>query len=466
MALQLSPPSSPRCPWCGSAYRSSYFDRDCSCPACGQSLAVGTAKPRDARLARYVYAAAGLLLFVGIAGFGLKSLPRQPIAGSMPAFTPLSDAVPPFIPTAEFQNAAAEKARLLEQDLARAPDDPFLLATTGETYLYRALADLQVSKDGAAARKSLRHASHYVDQLQKYVPFASFRLRDTIRRFPNLRFSTMGAPSITMSLWRLQAGRTTLFSVPPTGGIPFIRRRRDVTGLPPADPALQGSAASGPGPFPGPPGNGPSGMPHFPGAAPGAAPAPVFPAYPGGNAPMLNLPEASSRPFPLGSTGSPEAAVPDEAERLTQLRQQLTRQPDDPYVIDRLASELLRQSAVYQPAAASSEIQRQARARIDEAARIYTRAGGTARLRLHRAAFYSAAADCRRRLEQWEDQDALLKQAAKEAPYAVGVWHDLKTSALRLGKLDESLAAGKNEARWRFPGIEPDLAEGEPNRQR
>lgn len=146
--------------------------------------------------------------------------------------------------------------------------------------------------------------------------------------------------------------------------------------------------------------------------------------------------------------------LPDEELRLAELRQQVAAQPDDLLRADQLAGELLRASAAYQPAIGQSETQRKSRQRIEEAAEVCVRAASKARLRVQRAAFYSAAADARRRLEQWEAQYELLGRTAENAPFAPAVWHDLKTAALRLGKLDESIAANKNEVRWQFPAIE------------
>jgi hypothetical protein len=457
MAIEPSPFPYPRCAWCGGAYRPSAFDREHCCPVCGHSLSGGTAGAKEWRPARYVPAAATFLVLAGIITFTLRSLPRQPIGGALPTLAPSPDLTPAFAPSEEFRSTLAERAGLLEQDLAQAPDDHFLLAALGETYLYRAVVELQVGRNPRAAQRLLRRATGYLNRLRG-EPFATYRLRETVRRFPRLRFSTTGWPSVTASLWNLQAGKNSLFSAPAPGGVPYIRRRRDVTGLP-AGNAGSGWAISSGGPSGGPPLNGPGYVPLFPGAAPGASPAPVFPGYPRGGAPMWNAPDTApgpstpDRPIPPGGSASAPAG-PDNVAHLTRLRQQLAGQPTDPYAVDQLAAELLRQSAFYQPAAASSASQRQARTQIEEAAKLYTRAAGIARLRLHRAAFYAAAADARRRLEQWEEQYALLEKAAEAAPFATGVWHDLKTAALRLGKLDESLAAGKSEARWRLPGIE------------
>jgi hypothetical protein len=158
-----------------------------------------------------------------------------------------------------------------------------------------------------------------------------------------------------------------------------------------------------------------------------------------------------------GSFGRPEMSgdAADEERRLQELRQELADQPDDVSRADRLAGELFRTSAAYQPAIGQRETQRASRQRIEEAAAVCLRAAQKARLRVHRAAFYAAAADARRRLEQWDQQYELLVHAAENAPFAPTVWHDLKTAALRLGKLDESITANKNEERWRFPAIEP-----------
>lgn len=444
MAIDTTSSTSRQCRWCGSAYRPSYFDGQYNCPACGRALEVKLVETPRLRPPRYIYAVAGLLIFAGFGAFALRTAQRMPVSGTVSASVQLPDVTPPFIPSEEFRQAVAKKANLLEQDLVHSPDDRFLLGSLAETYLYRALAEYQVAENPAQGKRYLRRASEYVEQLHGAEPFASFRLREALRQFPNLRFSSFGWPSVTASLWRFEAGKATLFAAPPPGGVPFIRRRRDVTGLPPVYNGAVGSTSGGPGSF----------------APPPPAPAPLLPAYPGVSSPPVVGRDPVGFPRPLQGPGLPRlvepgVASPGEEGQLAQLRQLFAKHPDDLVIADRLVDELLRRSAAYQPAAPQNDAQLQARKQIDEAARICERVAATAPLRVQRAAFYASAADARRRLEQWEEQYALLRQAAEYAPFAPAVWHDLKSAALRIGKLDESLTASKKEALWRFPGVEP-----------
>jgi len=457
MAAETTTSPALQCNWCGSVYRRSYFDRQCSCPACGRNLQSGLGNAPSRRSARYVLPAVVLIGAVGLSGFVLKSIRRPALRVTPSEATQPVDAPPPFIPTARFVEAIAMKAQLLEQDLALSPDEPFLIGSLAETYLYRAMAEYQLQESRTKAQPWLRRSKAYVERLHRREPFASYRLRDVVQHFPNVRFNSLGWPSITTSLWRLQAGRLSLFAAPAPGGVPFIRRRRDVTGLPPTGDIPMGGPGNGPGPFPGPPSSGGPGAPLFGDRPP--SPAPIPSGYPGswalrmpGNGPYSNAPV-------IGGPGTPRVVEPGvedpETElRLAALRRHHAEQPADLIRADRLASELLRASANFQPALAQSETQTRSRQRIEEAAEIYTDAAQSARLHVHRAAFYASAADARRRLEQWEQQYELLQRAAENAPFAPAVWHELKTAALRLGKLDESMAASKNQERWQFPGIE------------
>jgi len=461
MAAEITTARALQCGGCGNPYRRSYFDRECSCPVCGRNLQTGSSGVTSRWSARYLATTASLLAVVVLSGVALKALQRRSRNVVAAATAPLADLPPPFTPTADFRDALATKAKLLEQDLALAPEDPFLIASLSETYLYRALAEYQLEGSIAKARPWLRRSEQCVNRLHDRAPFASFRLREVLQHFPNVRFNSLGWPSVTASLWRLQVGRSTLFTAPSLNGVPYVRRRRDVTGLPPPADIAPNSPATGPGPYPGPPlYGGPTGGGggSFFGDRP-AAPAPLPPGYPGSLS--LRIPGNGSS-GPGGGPGGPgmvgraeeSSNLPDEELRLAELRQQVAAQPDDLFRADQLAGELLRASAAYQPAIGQSETQRKSRQRIEEAAEVCVRAASKARLRVQRAAFYSAAADARRRLEQWEAQYELLGRTAENAPFAPAVWHDLKTAALRLGKLDESIAANKNEVRWQFPAIE------------
>lgn len=403
---------------------------------------------------------------LGLVGFGIKSLPRQALGSNGAITGPLMDAPPRFEPSEKFRDSLVQKAKILEEDLSRAPNDAFLIASLAETTLYLALTEYQLNGGMEAAQPWLRRSQKYVNRLQSREKFAYHRLDDVLRHFPRIRFSPLAWPSVTASLWRLQAGRTTLFAPTVTGGVTFIRRRRDVTGLPPSGEIAGGGAFGGTaGPPPGspPPGSPPSAppvgsafgdppprpAPHLPGypGAPGVL-SPMMPGYgPGGGPPLqriLTPPPGAILP----------SASPDDAQRLRQLRQLWAERPRDLHRADQLAGELLRQSAGYQSAAAMNAMQAKAKQQVAEAAEVYERIAPHAPLRVQRAAFYAAAADARRRLEDWDEQYRLLHQAIDNVPFAPAVWQDLKTSALRLGKSQESLAATHNESNWRFPSIE------------
>ena len=90
---------------------------------------------------------------------------------------------------------------------------------------------------------------------------------------------------------------------------------------------------------------------------------------------------------------------------------------------------------------------------LRKAMAIYLAAADTAKLSIHRAAFYRAASSIYGRMRDYKNQYRLAKKAVAAAPFSAPVWVELRNACLRTGRYQESREAAKKAADWTLPSV-------------
>lgn len=450
------------CTRCGAGYRPSKFTRPCQCPVCGHAL--GASSPRRTLQISPVltYAAIALSLGVGITALAARNLTdrqERPSRVSTPA-DEQSLAVSEL--PKGFEELIRQKLRLLKKDLAVSPQDPVLLAAIADTHLYAAVLARDTPGKDVESQQHLQAAMKYTRELAARSPMSAGHLQSQLAGFAHLRFRDRRGGSPAGPLWRLRAG-AEIFPresnqpvMAPPGGAAVALGTGTPYGTTPT--AGGGSMPGGPGePVPAPPA-GEGFAPHA--AAP--APAPTGesqgrdPLAPGFRAGSLVVPRGERR---LGG-GSPRRVLHPFGSNtwayyeLDQLRQLMAKRPQDALLADSLGWLLVARGSNYHHARRMDSSQRESKASLVEAAKVYRTAARRVKLAVERAAFYEAAADVYRRLEAWDQQHEMLQLAAKEAPYAATLWRKLERTALREGEMDQSQMARSRAVEWEFPALE------------
>ncbi len=397
------------CGACGTRYRTPAWPREYVCGACGEPL-LGTQPPAARKKLPLGYVAAALGL-AGLAAVPLLLPSRRTAPGSSSTPQPSAPSVarPMALPEG-MRERLLEKARYLEADSRRQPENPEIQERLGSVFL--SLAVLEREGNPSEARRWQERALKCVQRLR--AQGRTSNLEGLVLNWQNL-------------VWRVP------------------RTRADMR-LPSFSPS---APFSSPGPAYGAP---PGGAPPVPAPLPGA-PAAGVPS-------MGGLPSPTSAPgIPSGvratPPGGPPAAtsLPAPGPDLAVLRAAVAADPANALAADELGIELERQAEVAR-GRYSRDVLRGRRAAepfLREALAVYLRAEREVPLHLHRTTFLVAAAQVYQRLGDPEAEYATLQRALRYSPWSQTVWQRLEAACLRLGRPHESRQARKSAELWTFP---------------
>lgn len=475
------------CPHCRATYRPATWGRAYLCPACSRPLSVSTRRPQPGNLGRW---AAIVCAVAGIGVGGAAVLERVRVRNAAPPLAAFEEEARRTTALPErFEESLRQRLSLLQADLAHDPQYPLLLGRVVECCL--SLSLLKRDSDPDQAQRWLEQARMYQRALRGSGVPAWAELEQRINNADRLRW---GASALPPSHFRQPgaAGMPPLSPIPadlptetfPGGpGSPPSGRPRPIA-FPHTDTAPP-SISVGPPPVPsfntglreGPAQPASPGRPAYPGAgsmgaypSTGGYPGKGLPggAYPGGADPRGGYPGGTPTRGPgyPGTGGFPGgASVPPRspsarsgvnqafrrpppvspAVRTASLRKALRGRPGDLDLTWQLAEALEEQGRDE----ALSEEARQPY--CEEAVALYLQASRTARTRVQRGTFLSAAARVCEDAHQDQRGYDLLKQALREIPYSSLLWQRMRDVSLRLGKLEESERATANAQRWSLP---------------
>jgi hypothetical protein len=318
---------------------------------------------------------------------------------------------------------------MLQEDLARRPDNPLLLGRTVETCLDLYL--LNRNSDPAQSQRWLENARQYMRPLRTMPVSAAGELGQRVDHPESLHWATSAVSAARF--------RTANEPRPPltASGYPENPPLESIPGNGVFFAANGPRTAGGPGN----PGNAPTPF-SYPGGSPFGNPGLQYPGAPGyREAPMRGAipPSASFNPTPpLG-------------EKIAELRRRSREHPDQLDNLWELAEALETQAVGFGRTGSRAQEDPQWARTMAEAARLYLKAARMAPTRSQRATFFSAAARIKELSDDEPGNYAYLKLAVEEVPYSPQLWQRLRNAALRMGKIEESERATSMLQQWTLP---------------
>lgn len=463
----------PKCVRCGAKYRPSSFQRASLCPVCGHSLDGPGPRVRQRISPVLAFGVVAVCLGAGVAALAAKSFTNRRVATSQAARGERTLSLSEL--PAGFRALVDDKIRFLRGDLERNPGDPVLLSALGDAYTYRALVARDTPGSGAEMQESLAQVSTCIRRLETSEPLAAQQLQRRLDVFDQLVFVDRSPGSAVAQAWRLRSGREIF-----PGESGARASSSDGSGVMVGAGRPLGTAAAGSTPIAG-------GAVPGPGAASGALPGGANlpapnPAAGTGAARRASIdPPLTPRPIP-GSAAGQVATASEVASRmlpqnaaapfsgdsvreeppnvgvptveLNRLRRLFRENPQDPTLADEVGRALLSRGSQYVATRVQDEAQQAGKRNLQEAARVFRSAAKTARVAVEKAAFFEAAAEVHRQLEEWDAQYRMLLAATRNAPFASVLWRKLEKAALRQGEMEVYQTAHQNAARWTFPAID------------